>query len=504
MGDSIHRKLFLLLSTSAITFTVAVFVLLAATGTISLGVEQTEDEIKKDLAQRSSTIEKQLNQIGAYTVMLSEELSKGIEDDLSQKGINAERLKTHPELLENVIGSQFAKSLFSLQRAECSGVFLILDATINPSIENAEYSKAGLYIKNMEPDLLNPGSTYLLILRGSPNIGNEHSISLHSQWRMEFDVKDAPYYNYTIAASNNKDLPVSKLYYWSNAITLPGSSEKVMLCSAPLIDSQGKVFGVCGFEISALHFKSSNMPDTSTYPRIFCLLAQTSKRQIHLNEAFTAGNYSTHDFTSEHTMLAITTDKPFNQYSQKNGIAFKGLHQYISLYPDGSPFRDDRWLVALMVPKEDISDAAAKNNQGLLFILIGLLTMGVILSYFISKHFAKPLMKRIEEKKYEKNNGKMSEEINIQEPNGVLEHTSFNHRIEDFYKQIKMLSQAERAVFFLYAEGYTAKEIAEQLHLSINTIKTHSKHIYSKLNISSREELLLYVNTLKEAGREIK
>ena len=50
----------------------------------------------------------------------------------------------------------------------------------------------------------------------------------------------------------------------------------------------------------------------------------------------------------------------------------------------------------------------------------------------------------------------------------------------------------------------TAKEIASILCLSINTIKTHNKRIYAKLNVNSREELLLYINMLKEAGKELK
>jgi len=49
-------------------------------------------------------------------------------------------------------------------------------------------------------------------------------------------------------------------------------------------------------------------------------------------------------------------------------------------------------------------------------------------------------------------------------------------------------------------QGYTAKEITQLLCLSINTIKTHNKRIYMKLNVSSREDLLKYVNKLKEMG----
>ncbi len=66
------------------------------------------------------------------------------------------------------------------------------------------------------------------------------------------------------------------------------------------------------------------------------------------------------------------------------------------------------------------------------------------------------------------------------------------------------MSPAEQSVFHLYAKGLSYKEIAEQMYLSINTIKTHSKRIFAKLGISSREELLLYINMLKEIGVEIK
>jgi DNA-binding CsgD family transcriptional regulator len=65
-------------------------------------------------------------------------------------------------------------------------------------------------------------------------------------------------------------------------------------------------------------------------------------------------------------------------------------------------------------------------------------------------------------------------------------------------KNIKTLSPAERAVFNLYMEGYTAQEIAKILCLSINTIKTHNKRIYSKLNVTSRKELLVYVKMMQE------
>ncbi|HHT71892.1 MAG TPA: hypothetical protein GX016_10085, partial [Firmicutes bacterium] len=36
--------------------------------------------------------------------------------------------------------------------------------------------------------------------------------------------------------------------------------------------------------------------------------------------------------------------------------------------------------------------------------------------------------------------------------------------------------------------------------LSINTIKTHNRRIYMKLNVTSRKELMVYIQLMEEAS----
>ena len=50
------------------------------------------------------------------------------------------------------------------------------------------------------------------------------------------------------------------------------------------------------------------------------------------------------------------------------------------------------------------------------------------------------------------------------------------------------LSPQERRVLRLLAEGLSNPEIAQELVVSTNTIKTHVKSIYRKLNVTSRAE----------------
>ena len=55
--------------------------------------------------------------------------------------------------------------------------------------------------------------------------------------------------------------------------------------------------------------------------------------------------------------------------------------------------------------------------------------------------------------------------------------------------QLEQLSPREREVMRLIARGYTYKEIARQLALSVKTVETHVYAVLRKLQLSSRHEL---------------
>jgi pSer/pThr/pTyr-binding forkhead associated (FHA) protein len=54
----------------------------------------------------------------------------------------------------------------------------------------------------------------------------------------------------------------------------------------------------------------------------------------------------------------------------------------------------------------------------------------------------------------------------------------------------RLLTGAQRRVYDEFLNGYSEKEIAAILHLSIHTVHTHSRAIYAKFAVSSRAELL--------------
>ena len=56
----------------------------------------------------------------------------------------------------------------------------------------------------------------------------------------------------------------------------------------------------------------------------------------------------------------------------------------------------------------------------------------------------------------------------------------------------KVLSNRELEVLRLLAEGYTNREIAEKIFVSVKTVETHRSKIYAKLGFESRANLVHY------------
>jgi two-component system response regulator NreC len=61
--------------------------------------------------------------------------------------------------------------------------------------------------------------------------------------------------------------------------------------------------------------------------------------------------------------------------------------------------------------------------------------------------------------------------------------------LEDSYD---LLTDREREILQLVAEGRTNKEVASMLNISLTTVETHRTHILQKLNLHSIPELILY------------
>jgi DNA-binding CsgD family transcriptional regulator len=70
-----------------------------------------------------------------------------------------------------------------------------------------------------------------------------------------------------------------------------------------------------------------------------------------------------------------------------------------------------------------------------------------------------------------------------------------------FTEKVKTLSSAERRILNYYIEGHEPAEIPELAFVSIHTVKKHNRSIYQKLEVASRDELMLYIELFRCCDR---
>lgn len=70
-----------------------------------------------------------------------------------------------------------------------------------------------------------------------------------------------------------------------------------------------------------------------------------------------------------------------------------------------------------------------------------------------------------------------------------------------FVEKVQTLSAAERRILNYYIQGHDPAEIPDLAFISIHTVKKHNRSIYQKLEVASRDELMLYIELFRCCDR---
>ena len=76
----------------------------------------------------------------------------------------------------------------------------------------------------------------------------------------------------------------------------------------------------------------------------------------------------------------------------------------------------------------------------------------------------------------------------------VLDAFAGSIAVADVDEDLDRLTEREREVMRLIARGYSYKEVAKELFISVKTVETHMSNVLRKLQLSSRHELTRWAN----------
>lgn len=153
-----HRLLALLL---LLTFGAALFLFISLHNT----KKDTVRSLEIQYAVFQNDMERYFDQLAVMGINLSEDMSDLVEQQLAAQGMTSFRqLSDAPEALTALQDAMLEPLCRTLRRTSCSGVFVLLDATINSHLAGAEQSRAGLYVQKSGADT---PTVPLLLYRGS-------------------------------------------------------------------------------------------------------------------------------------------------------------------------------------------------------------------------------------------------------------------------------------------------------------------------------------------------
>jgi len=500
-------------------FLAVIIVLLNLFGILDPTDRQIMDDLNASLSTCSDRIEHDCDELAACAISFAGQLEKLIQDYLTGNNISFNELKNNAYALDSLQNALYDSVYLNMQVAPASGAFFILDTTVNSRSENELYS--GIYLKYINLYSENTVNNEFSIYRGSFAVGKNKDINFHSGWKNE---SSSDYFK-----DCNEVFSEGTHYALSPIVEIPDTWERARYIYVPIRDYGENIIGVCGFEINDLLFQLSYKAINGPWGSEICGL-------LDMHGGIYSGQFSSGRYNA---------DNDLNLKKENRSALFDfGGEKCVGLTKE-IPLGKEAFSVAVMLPEAQYESFLRKGQVKFLLIFMIAAILAFVCCFFMSKKYVSPILKKIEQVK---SNEDYSKQLRIREIDDLF---AFLEEKDNYYEQqldelenakqyaeeearkakaeyeratekyelakseidrlaekrkeeivpeeynffienLGMLTPAEYRVYELYLSGKTAKQIAEILNITENTLKYHNKNIYSKLGISSRKQLLRY------------
>jgi len=524
-GISMRRRFYLFIISAIAIVLSLILLLFNLFGIINPTNRQIIEILDTQLQSYTSNISDDYNKIAAHAISFSEQLETSIQHYLTESDLTFEDLKNNPEVLSDLQNNLYDVVYLNMQLAPASGVFYILDTTVNTHSETPYYN--GIYLKYINIYSENTVNNEISLYRGSYTTGKENHLSFHSGWQNEMQTD---FFN-----NSNSLFADNPHYILSPAVVIPETWERARYVYVPIRDLKDNIIGICGFEVSDLYFQlSEKINDDKLGQLIGALLDE--------NQGIYSGQFNSSRYN--------ITDSTMEAYTKRNITTFDFNTERCIGKTQTVQLGNNTFTVAIMLTEAQYDSLLKKNQIKTSGVILFVVVFAFIYCIFISKKYVSPIIKKLEQLKsndgtgnnlkireiddlfafleekdilYEKKlqdleisqkaaeeetkRTKLAYEKALEEyslAQSEVQHLSDEHKkeivLEDyefFLCNLGTLSPAEYKIYELYLSGKTAKEIVGILGITENTLKYHNKNIYSKLGISSRKQLLRFA-TLKQ------
>ncbi|MBR6402616.1 MAG: helix-turn-helix transcriptional regulator [Eubacterium sp.] len=552
---SMRRKLMLymlLLLLTAVGILATAFI---ATGVIGVDDDRIYEGMHMRLDQEESLINEEIDSIIVQGIDLAQNIGRETQTILTNNNVTIDKLNNNIDTLYDLQSSYYGYMNTAIQMSGASGVFVVLDATANTNIENSDRSRSGVYLRVSNIDLKEQVNKELNLYRGIAEIGRDKGLRMNNQWQMEFDMDRTPF---TIPRFKVND--ISRSYQLSSRFKLQNMWEEVIMLSVPFTASEGTVYGQCGLELSEALFSLKHPALESEFGALITVLAPYDGENLYVDKGLIGGTQDT--FITDKENFKVSGDKRFFKLSGDYGdyicvmkdvkaSALPGVIKVSGLSKDedsddvssdiasegqpqdeieiaGQKSEDDTesvlgkeyekevtWKLCVLIPESDYHAFIRSSRLRWLTIAAVFMIVMLIACLIISRRYVEPIVNGMEALKGTVDGesiktgyseiDELIEFMKSKEDDEVIVEEKLPENIsilfDNFAENVKKLSPAEWVVMRLYIEGHEIAEIPDLAYISITTVRKHNRSIYEKLEVASRDELMLYIDLFRRCNR---
>lgn len=501
-GVAMQHKLLLYWISMVLAIFGVLLVVLSVAGVFSGSGEKLHQALSAQQAHTVAELNEQFATLTAQGIVISNEASDTLNSILYTEPTSA--LSDDPAALEQIQRELYATLNTVLRSSPCNGVYLVLDATTNTAAKGSDTSRAGLYLRFANLNSKNAVDQDVVFYRGIPDIAREHQLELHNRWKMEFDTSLMVDYRDMIEQQVDK---LSDSCVWTQRSQLTDSWENIVLLMVPIRGSGDAVRGICGVELGDLYLRLSYPAQESEFGSMVTVLAPMEDNTLLLSQGMTGGLEGV--YLDDADTLQIQQGKQFHTYTGQNG-AYLGVHTKLDMEIVGG----GAMYAVTLVPEECYNAVTASEKRtwfiGSVLFLLAMLVVSVLLSRWFVRPIAKSLAAIQSDSLHDAGQTGIAEIDSLVALLRSKAQSSENHSslptdiaelFDGFARRAAGLTTAERSILRHYSEGREVAEVAEAAFISINTLRKHNANIYRKLEIGSRDELMLYIELFRRVGR---
>lgn len=500
---SMQRKLMLYLLCLALAVFAFVLLLLSYAGVLSSADAVVQKELRYQLHASQTEVHKRAESLSAQGIALSERLSRLVEQQLAQSGRTVADLNNDQEALAELQLAAYEPMYSALQIAGCSGVWFFLDATVNTGMPDAEMNRSGEYLRLANVTASEAVDPTVMLYRGAPEVARRNGLQLHNRWNLEFDLEPI---REEASLLGGKVDRLADACYWTRRVHLADTWETAVLLCVPILDASGRACGLCGFEVSSLYFQLSFPAAETELGPISTVVVPSEQNMLALGRGLCGGGGFQLQEAGD-LLLMARRGKKFTSYEDGTG-GFIGLEQPLKA---GS---GRLWSVAVLLPRSYYDKYAAGSRRRLMLGFAQALILLLAAVYLLSRRYVKPIKTSLAALQSGQPGSSRSGLSEIDELLQFLAQQSRTPEIaqetlprgitflfDRFIENSRKLTAAERNIFRLYTQGHSIAEIPELTYASMSTVRKHNRSIYDKLGVTSRDEMMLYIDLLRRCGR---